>query len=102
MNTRNHTLNGKVDCRGSKIHNNTKNWMNSMDNQWSSSTPENFPQRIVFMSMFNDIIWRDTKNQLTCSENSTMVIEYAKSFALGRWSFLGPSSETKMECHRHC
>ena len=45
------------------------------------------------MSMLKDIIWRNKENELTCLKNSEMVSEYAKSFALGRWSFLGPGSE---------
>ena len=58
-------------------------------------TPEDFPGSITFMSMFNDIMWRNKENELTCLEGSTMVIDYARSSARGRWSSLGPGSETK-------
>ena len=44
------------------------------------------------MSMFNDFDWRNKKTELTCVENSTTVNCYARRFALGRWSFLGPGS----------
>ena len=64
-------------------------------------TPENFSGRVIFMSMFNDIILRDTQNELICLENSGRVSEYVKSFTLGRCSFLGLGSEI-VECHRHC
>ena len=40
-----------------------------------------FSERIILMSMFNDIIWANKPNKLTCLENSAMVSEYAKCFA---------------------
>ena len=104
---------GKNNWRGSKAHNNTKKCMDPMGNQYSSNgqysqdtprcrsseisksewenlncTPENFSGRIKCMSMCNDMIWRIKENELTCLKNSEMVSEYARSFALGRWSFL--------------
>ena len=59
-------------------------------------TPEEFPGRIIFMLMFNDILWENKGNELTCLENSTKVSDDAGSFTLGRWSFLGPGSETEV------
>ena len=57
--------------------------------------PEYFPGRIIFMSMYNDIDWGDKDNERICSANSLLVGRDARRFALGRWSVLGPSSETK-------
>ena len=57
--------------------------------------PEQFPGRIIFMSMFNDIIWGYKDNETGCIANSTLVSLFAKRFPAGRWSFLGPGSETK-------
>ena len=56
---------------------------------------EQFQGRIRFMSMFNDIIWRNKDNETECIANSTLVSLFAKRFPAGRWSFLGPGSETK-------
>ena len=56
---------------------------------------EQFQGRIVFMSMFNDIIWGSEDNETECIANSTLVSLFAKRFPAGRWSFLGPGSETK-------
>ena len=63
---------------------------------------EDIPERMKFMSMFNVIIWRNKENELTCVRNSAMVLEYAKRFELGCWSFLEPGSEKEVECCRHC
>ena len=57
--------------------------------------PEQLQGRIIFMSIFNDIIWRSKDNETECMANSTLVSLFAKSFPAGRWSFLGPGSETK-------
>ena len=57
--------------------------------------PDQFQGRINFMSMFNDIIWGIKDNEKECIANSTLVSLFAKGFPAGRWSFLGPGSETK-------
>ena len=57
--------------------------------------PERFQGRIVFMSMFNDIIWGNKDNETECIANSTLVSLFAKRCPAGRWSFLGPGSDTK-------
>ena len=57
--------------------------------------PEQFKERIIFMSMFNDIIWRNKDNETECIANSTLVSLFAKRFPAGRWSFLGLGSEIK-------
>ena len=57
--------------------------------------PEHFEGRIIFMSMYNDIIWREQGRTEKCDTNSVAVANYARRFPLGRWSFLGPGSEKK-------
>ena len=57
--------------------------------------PKQFQGRIIFMSLFNDIIWRNTDNQTECIADSTLVSLFAKRFPAGRWSLLGLGSETK-------
>ena len=57
--------------------------------------PEQFQGRIIFMSMFNDIIWRYKDNERECNADATLVSIFAKRFPAGRGSFLGPGSETK-------
>ena len=49
--------------------------------------PENFKDRIIFMSMFND-----TEN---CISNAEKVKNFSKRFLPGHWTFLGPGSEKK-------
>ena len=52
--------------------------------------PEDFKDRIIFMSMFNDIEWKtDDENCMSNAKN------YAVSFSQGHWTFLGPRSEGK-------
>ena len=57
--------------------------------------PAQFQGRIIFMSMFNDIIWRSTDNERERIANATLVSSFAKRFPAGRWSFLGLGSEKK-------
>ena len=57
--------------------------------------PANFTSRIIFMSMFNDLLWDKKENEKVCEENSRKVGEYAQRFPCGHWSFLGPGSEKK-------
>ena len=57
--------------------------------------PAQFQGRIIFMSMFNDIIWLNKDNETECIANATLVTLFAKRFPAGRWSFLGPGSEKK-------
>ena len=45
--------------------------------------PEQFQGRIIFMSMFNDIIWRMEDNETECIANSTLVSLFAKRFPAG-------------------
>ena len=57
--------------------------------------PEQFQGRIIFMSMFNDIIWGSEDNETECSAIAVLVSVFAKRFSAGCCLFLGPGSETK-------
>ena len=84
----NQILHGKTDRLGSNVHQNTELWTELMVSQWNSSgtssqdsphcsfatkvqellsrwsgTPEKFTERIIFMSMFNDISWGSKDKQ---------------------------------------
>ena len=61
----------------------------------SSVTPEKFTGRIIFMSMFNDILWGSKDNKKECESNAQLVSLFARRFGAGQWSFLGPGSEKK-------
>ena len=50
---------------------------------------EQFPGRIIFMSMYNDIVWRAEVNEEICIANSQIVADHAKRFAHGIGLFLG-------------
>ena len=56
---------------------------------------EQFKGRIIFLSMYNDIFWRERGKTRKCVMNSVTVANYARRFMLGRWSFLGAGSEKK-------
>ena len=57
--------------------------------------PEKFSSRIIFMSMFNDIVWRSKENKEMCIANSLIVAVHSPRFPHGNGSFLGPGSEKK-------
>ena len=57
--------------------------------------PENFTSRIIFKTMFNDIVWDAEGNDALCVNNSKTIEEYAERFPRGHLSFLGPGSEKK-------
>ena len=59
------------------------------------SDPSEFEGRVIFMSMFNDILWRSEDNERECESIAKLVWIYAKRFSPGRWSFFGPGSEKK-------
>ena len=62
--------------------------------------PGQFQGRIIFMSMFNNIIWRTTDNEQECIANATFVSLFAKRCPAGRWSFFGLGS--KKEWYSTC
>ena len=55
--------------------------------------PEQFNDRIIFMSMYNDIAWGERRKHRKNIVNSATVANYARRFPRGRWSFLGLGSE---------
>ena len=57
--------------------------------------PEHFKDRIIFLSMYNDIEWRAKGNKEICEYHSQTVAICARKFARGHWSFLGRGSEEK-------
>ena len=57
--------------------------------------PEQFKGRIIFMSMFNDIVWPQKGNEEQCKSNAHEVADYPRRFLRGHWSFLGPGSDKK-------
>ena len=58
--------------------------------------PEKFTDRIIFLSMFNDIDWTRKGNDGISISNSENVMEYAKKFSQGHWTFLGLGDEKKL------
>ena len=59
-------------------------------NRWWEKTG-----RIIFMSMFNDIVWDAKGNDELCENNLKTIKKYAERFPRGHWSFLGLASENK-------
>ena len=64
------------------------------DLQGKHITPENFSDRIIFMSMFNDIVLEKKENEDACAITSRKIKEYASKFNDGHWAFLGPVEES--------
>ena len=57
--------------------------------------PEHFKDRIIFMSMYNDMGWGEKGNTERCEHNPQTVVNYARKFHRGHWSFQEPGSEKK-------
>ena len=55
--------------------------------------PEHFRDRIIFMSMYNDIAKGEKGKTERCEHNSQTVAECAHKFPRGHWSFLEPGTE---------
>ena len=64
-----------------------KSWWKSIQCQL-----EHFNGRIIFMSISNDIAWRENRK---CVQNPIKVSKYARRFPCGRWSFWEPGSEKR-------
>ena len=58
-------------------------------------TPENFRDRIIFMTMFTDIEQEKRGNADSCAVSSRKIKEHASKFNDGHWAFLGPEEESK-------
>ena len=81
-------LEGTVTCPILFIH--------SRDSQRRNKRhPFHVKERIIFMSMHNDIDWTQKHNEDICGQNSSRVSAHVKSFPTGCWTFLGPGDEEK-------
>ena len=57
--------------------------------------PENFSDRIIFMSMFNNIDLDKKGNGDSCALTSRTIRDYASRFKNGHWAFKGLGQENK-------
>ena len=70
--------------------------------------PEHFQGRIIFMSMYNHIVWRERRNtgkrgnKESCIANAHRVKEDARRFTRGHRSFPGSGSEKKWHATHVC
>ena len=65
------------------------------DLQGKNIKPEKFSDRIIFMSMFNDVQLERKDNEDSCALTSRKIKEYASNFNDGHWAFLEPGEESK-------
>ena len=66
------------------------------NSRWDSKdVNQSESKNIIFMSMYNDIVWRERGNKEHCIANCVKITEQARKFPEGRWSFLGLGSEKK-------
>ena len=61
---------------------------------------ETFTDRIIFMSMFNDLDWTRKGNDEICVPHSEKVKTCAKKFSQEHWTFLGPGDGTAIQGNR--
>ena len=59
------------------------------------SQPEQSEDRVIFMSMYNDIDSGKAGHNETCISNYSEVAACARRFPKGHWSFLGPGTEKR-------
>ena len=64
------------------------------DLEGKRTTPEDFSDRIIFMSMFNDIVLDKKGNEYSCNTTAREIIEYASGFNDRHSAFLGPGEES--------
>ena len=57
------------------------------DLQGKHITPEKFSDRIIFMSMLNDIVLNKKGNEHSCALTSRKIKEYASKLNGGHWAF---------------
>ena len=55
--------------------------------------PPDSQDRVIFMSMYNDIDWTRKDNRDTCCQKLSRVSDYARQFPEGGWCFLGPGDK---------
>ena len=65
------------------------------DLQGKNIRPEKFSDRIIFMSMFDDVELERKDNEVSCALTSRKIREYASKFKDGHWAILGPGEESK-------
>ena len=68
--------------------------LQEIQNDLRNIESEKFTDRIIFMSMFNDIDWTRKGHDGMCTSNFEEVKEHAKRFSQ-HWTFLGPGDEMK-------
>ena len=54
--------------------------------------PSQFQDRLIFLSIYNDVIWWIPKNSV-CFDNAKRVTRVDESFRQGEWPFLGLGTE---------
>ena len=64
--------------------------------------PEEFEDRIIFVSMHNDIDRTKDGNSQMCVSNSVEINAYTNRFPNGYWSFLGPGIKEKWDGTHIC
>ena len=62
--------------------------------------PEQFPGRMIFLSKYNDIEWRNQNNERVCLANASIVGCYAKRFPFGSLVSSRIRFRNEMECDR--
>ena len=66
------------------------------DLQRRNIDPEKFGNRLVFMSMFNDVdSIKKKRTKMNVFQNCEEIKDYAKRFTRGQWTFCGPGSEER-------
>ena len=65
----------------------------TMTNDEFKIQPQDGKDRIIFLSMHNDIDWNQKNNEEMCRRNSSRVSAYANDFPTGNWTFLGLGDE---------
>ena len=64
--------------------------------------PESFPERIIFMSMFNYIEWWIQKNEMNCIRNATAVIRICSSILIRILVLVWNGRRCFLEIQRKC
>ena len=98
-------------CRGSRWNSSGQNFpgfttlqfLADIQNMMTETQcePEQFQGRIIFMSMYNYVVWRQKGNEEMCIAYSKTVADYAKRFAHRHWSFLGLGSQKNANLPYH-
>ena len=71
------------------------------DLQGRNIEPEELEDRIIFMSISNDIDWTAKGNEVNCISKSDKVKMYAPRLSQEHWTFLGPGDEKKWYGNRN-